>query len=70
MVDAAIMELSKRQGRKIARSVRANLRKPFQLTQSDRVNLRSICSIAKMWHEAESAKTASNPLNQERRKNG
>lgn len=68
MINAAIMELSKRQGRRIARSVRANLRKPFKLTENDRANLRSMCRIAKMWHEAESAKTAPIPLSQERGK--
>lgn len=62
MLDAAIMELSKRQGRRIARSVRANLRKPLQLTENDRANMRSMCEIGKKWHYAESAKAASNAL--------
>jgi hypothetical protein len=65
MIDAAIVELSKRQGRRIARSVRATLRKPFELTVSDRANLRSICTIAKMWSEAESAQAASSALSKQ-----
>lgn len=53
MIDSAILELAKRQGRGIARSVHASLRKPFVLTEGDRINLRSMFIIGRKAAEAE-----------------
>jgi hypothetical protein len=53
MMDTAIAELARRQGHTIARDVRAHLKKPFELTAADRINLRSMITIAKAASEAE-----------------
>jgi hypothetical protein len=53
MIDSAILELAKRQGRRIARSVDASLRKPFVLTEGDRINVRSMFMIGRRAAEAE-----------------
>jgi hypothetical protein len=60
MLDTAITELAKRQGWRIARSIRVSIEKPFELTANDRANMKAMCRIATMSHEAESAKATSN----------
>lgn len=53
MIDSAILELAKRQGWRIGRSVHASLRRPFVLTEGDRINLHSMFMIARTASDAE-----------------